>query len=106
MGRSIRFSAGTDTIVSTAAKIDNYNDEFYSEYTEFYSVIEGELKANWKGEDSDAFNQKADNVKPLFTEIKEIISDYATCLRNAANAHESRMEESRSQADSLGSLGD
>jgi uncharacterized protein YukE len=106
MANSIRYSEGTDTIISTAAKVDSYNDDFYAEYTEFYSIVEGELMSNWKGEDSDMFRQKANDVKPYFESMREIISEYSTFLRNTANAHESRMADSKAQVNTACSFGD
>lgn len=106
MANSIRYSEGTDSILNTAAKIDSLNDEFYSEYTEFYSTIEGELMVNWKGEDSDAFRQRANDVKPNFELMKEVIEEYASFLRNTANAHEARMEDSKDQVSTKCSFGD
>ncbi len=100
MGNSIRYSEGADSIRKTAAKIDNLNDDFYKEYTEFYSIVEGELMSNWKGDDADAFVTKANDEKGHFESMKEVISEYATFLRNTANAHESRMEDSRDQISS------
>ena len=99
MANSIRYSEGTDSILNTAAKIDSLNDEFYSEYTEFYSTIEGELMVNWKGEDSEAFREKVGDMKHFFDTMREAMNDYAAFLRQTANAHESRMEDSRSMID-------
>lgn len=106
MANSIRYSDGTDTIVNAAARIDNLNDDFYAEYTEFYSTIDGALMSNWKGDDSENFKIKANDVKPHFELLKDVISEYATFLRNTANAHEARMEDSRNQIDSACSFGD
>ncbi|EWM54971.1 WXG100 family type VII secretion target [Ruminococcus flavefaciens] len=106
MANSIRYSEGTDSVVNTAAKIDSLNDDFYSEYTEFYSTIEGDLMSNWKGEDSETFRQRANDVKPHFESMKDVISEYATFLRNTANAHEARMEDSKDQVGSSCAFGD
>lgn len=106
MANSIRYSEGTDNVVNTAGKIDNLNDEFYAEYTEFYSTIDGELMSNWRGEDCDAFRTKANDVKPHFELMKEVIEEYASFLRNTANAHEARMEDSKDQVGSKCSFDD
>lgn len=106
MANTIRYSEGTDTIVTTAAKVDSYNDDFYSEYTAFYSVVEGDLMNNWKGEDSDTFRQRANDVRPFFDQMREIISEYSTFLRNTANAHEARMADSKDQVTSKCTFGD
>ena len=97
MSNYIRYSDGPEAIRRVAAKIDNLNDDFFAEYTEFYSVIDGDLMNNWKGEDSDNFRTKATNEKSHFESMKDVISEYATFLRNTANAHEARMEDSKAQ---------
>ncbi|MBQ3947497.1 MAG: hypothetical protein IKS13_00765 [Ruminococcus sp.] len=99
-GNSIRYSEGTDSIINTAAAISELGDEFFNEYTQLYNLVEGELSNVWKGEDSDAFKNKVNEEKRYFETMRDIINEYATFLRNTANAHEARMEDSRSQVDS------
>ena len=43
MANTIRYSEGTDRAVQIAAKIDALSEDFNSEYTQMYSMIEGEL---------------------------------------------------------------
>jgi len=97
---SIRYSEGTDSIINTAAAISELGDEFFNEYTQLYDLVEGELSNVWKGEDSNAFKNKVTEEKRYFETMRDIINEYATFLRNTANAHEARMEDSRSQVDS------
>ena len=99
-GNSIRYSEGTDSIINTAAAISELGDEFFNEYTQLYDLVEGELSNVWKGEDSNAFKNKVTEEKRYFETMRDIINEYATFLRNTANAHEARMEDSRSQVDS------
>lgn len=99
-GNSIRYSEGTDSIINTAAAISELGDEFFNEYTQLYNLVEGELSNVWKGEDSNAFKNKVTEEKRYFETMRDIINEYATFLRNTANAHEARMEDSRSQVDS------
>ena len=98
MANSIRYSEGTDTIINTSAKIDSLNDEFFSEYTEFYGYVDGELVNCWRGEDADYFKQKAYEAKPNFERLRDILSEYSSYLKNTANAHEARMMDSKEQA--------
>ena len=106
MQNKVKFSEGTDAVVTKAGKIDTGNDEFYAEYTKFFSIIDGELICNWKGEDADKFYQETKSIKPFFEQMNEIISEYSVCFRNSANAHKSRMEESKSKAASMGTIFD
>lgn len=99
-GNSIRYSEGTGEVVQIAAQIEALSDDFGNEYTQMYSMIDGDLSDAWKGEDSEAFREKVGDMKHFFDTMREAMCDYATFLRNTANAHEARMEESRAQADS------
>lgn len=99
MANTIRYSEGTDRAVQIAAQIDALSDDFNSEYTQMYSMIEGELSSYWKGEDSEAFRERVGDMKHFFDTMREAMSDYAAFLRQTANAHEARMEDSRSMID-------
>ena len=99
MAKSIRFSEGTDSAVRIAAQIDALSDDFNSEYTQMYSMIEGELSSYWKGEDSDAFREKVGDMRHFFDTMREAMNDYAAFIRQTANSHEARMEDSKSLVD-------
>lgn len=105
-GNIINYSAGTEQIVKIAAQIEALSDDFNNEYTQMYSMIEGELSICWKGEDSDAFREKVGEMKHFFDTMRETMCDYATFLRNTANSHEARMNDSRVMADSACSFSD
>lgn len=94
---SIHYSEGTDAVVTVSTQIDTLGDDFFREYTELYNLVENELAACWKGEDYDAFKTKVNEEKHFFESMRDVISEYATFLRNTANAHDARMEDSKSQ---------
>ena len=98
-GNSILYSEGTDKVIRIAAEIDSLSDDFNSEYNNMYSMIEGELSGFWKGEDSDAFRERVGEMKHFFDTMRETMCDYAAFLRNTANAHEARAEDSLKQID-------
>ena len=95
MANVISYKSGTDTVVTTANKLDGLNDEFYKIYSEFYSLIESEIMSCWKGEDCDAFRQRSNEVKPRFEDMHEVITQYAAFLRKTAFEHALRMQQSR-----------
>ena len=97
---SIRYGEGTDAIINIASQILSLGDDFFTEYTELYSLVENELINSWKGDDADAFKQKVNDMKHYFETMRDIITEYATFLRNTANAHDARMEDSRNQVQS------
>ncbi len=99
-GNIINYSAGTERVIQIAAQVDALSDDFNNEYTQMYSMIEGELSSAWKGEDSVAFKEKVGEMKHFFDTMRETMNEYATFLRNTANAHEARMDDSRTLVDS------
>jgi predicted Zn-dependent protease len=103
---SIRYGEGTDAVINTAAQIDNLGDDFFQEYSELFKLIESELDAVWSGSDYDALRHKAQQARPHFDSMRNVISEYATFLRNTARAHEDRMQDSRNQANSNCGFGD
>ncbi|MBR1823364.1 MAG: WXG100 family type VII secretion target [Ruminococcus sp.] len=97
---SIRYGEGTETVVNTAAQISSLGDDFFREYTALYTLVENDLSNCWKGEDADAFKQKVNEMKHYFESMRDVITEYATFLRNTANAHDARMEDSKGQVQS------
>lgn len=93
---NINFSEGTDAVVTTASEISTLADDFFREYTQLYNMIETDLVACWKGEDADAFKTKVEGEKHFFETMRDVINEYSTFLRNTANAHEARKEDSKS----------
>lgn len=98
MPNYIRLTEGTEALRATATKLDTLNDDFFSKYSKFYSIIDSELRMNWKGDDSDAFYRQAQNAKVYFEEMREILTEYSAFLRNTANSNDAREEDSRAQA--------
>ena len=98
MVNHINFSQGTEEVINAANQIESLADEFYREYTALYDLIRSDLANVWKGEDYTAFEAKTNDAHVRFDQMREILNEYATVLRNAAQAHEARMAESMSQA--------
>lgn len=100
MSNSISYTEGTDAIVTVSTQIDSLGDDFFREYTELYNLVENDLASCWKGEDYEAFKAKVNEEKHFFDSMRDVISEYATFLRNTANAHDARMEDSKGQVQS------
>ena len=101
MPNVIDFREGTDAVLTTATQLDGLGDEFARIYTSLYTLIESDLAQNWKGEDADAFRNVAENQRPVFESMRDVIGEYATFLRQTANAHEARMQDSRSASNQV-----
>lgn len=97
---SIRYTEGTETVVNIASQITSLGDDFFREYTQLYNMVETDLAACWKGEDAEAFKTKVEGEKHFFESMRDVINEYATFLRNTANAHDARMYDSKEQVSS------
>ncbi len=94
---SINFSDGTDAVVNVSTSIDASGDDFFKAYSALYNLVENELAAAWKGDDYETFKAALNNEKHIYDSMRDVISEYATFLRNTANAHDARMQDSRDQ---------
>ena len=96
---TIRYAEGTETVVQVSIDIDNLADEFFTEYNALYLLVENELGTVWRGEDYEAFKQKVNAEKHYFDSMRDVMNEYATFLRNTANANQGRMDDSKSQVE-------
>lgn len=96
MPNIIRFSDGTDAVLTTATQLESLSDDFFRVYTQLYTLIESEMAINWRGDDYDAFRQVTEDERHIFESMREVINEYASFLRTTANAHNARMQDSRS----------
>ncbi|MDE6102160.1 MAG: hypothetical protein K2F73_04220 [Ruminococcus sp.] len=94
---TINLPEGPDPVLQVAADIGNLGNDFFQKYSDLYKLVENELANCWKGKDYDAFKMKVSDEKPRFDEMRDIINEYSTTLRNAINAHVERMEDSTGQ---------
>jgi len=102
---TINIPDGTGAILNVATDLDGLVDEFFKEYSELTTMTEGDLAASWKGDDYIKFKTNVDNSKPKFERLRDILTEYASNLRNDAQAHENRVADSAAQVDSsVGSL--
>lgn len=95
---SIRYSEGTDAVLNLASKISSLGDDFFKEYTDLYTIVLNDLEACWRGDDYEAFKTVVQDEKHYFEAMRDCINEYATFLRNTANAHEARKDDSKTQA--------
>ena len=96
---TIHYREGTETVVQVSIDIDSLADDFFSEYNALYQLVENQLGTAWKGEDYEAFKQKVNAEKHYFDSMRDVMNEYATFLRNTANANQGRMEDSKSQVE-------
>ena len=102
---TINLPEGPDPVLSVATNISDLSDQFFGHYNNLYKLVENELAACWKGKDYEAFKTKVNEEKERFNEMRDILVDYSTKLRNAVNDHVERMNDSTGQVESAVSFG-
>lgn len=97
---TINLPEGPDPVLAIATEISNLSDAFFGHYTALFNLVENELAACWVGKDFDSFKEKVNQEKQRFDEMRDILVDYSTKLRNAVNDHVTRVEDTAGQVES------
>jgi len=87
---------GTDSLRATANRIINTSGDFFKAYSSMYTEIDTNLKANWAGSDSDAFNTTVHEAEPKFKYLYELMQEYAQFLLQTADAYDEQQRAIRS----------
>lgn len=87
---------GTDSLRSTANRIINTSGEFFKAYSSMYTEIDTNLKTNWVGSDSEAFNATVHEAEPRFKHLYELMQEYAQFLLQTADAYDQQQQDIRS----------
>lgn len=69
---------------SQAAKVDQKASEYYNHYTRLLADVKNMTSSDWKGDDANAFRDKVEAFEPDFKNMKNLMDDYASYLRQAA----------------------
>lgn len=73
-----------ENLRAQAGKVDNKAQEYYSAYQALLSEVETLTSTDWTGEDAQAFLAKVRDFEPDFNKMRELMEQYATFLRQAA----------------------
>lgn len=92
---------GSDSLRTTANNIINAAGDFYKAYSDMYNEIDSNLKSNWVGSDSDAFNSGVHNVEPKFKSLYELMQDFAQFLYQTADAYDEQEKDTQTTAASV-----
>lgn len=92
---------GTDSLRATANKIINTAGDFFTSYSGMYTEIDSNLKTNWVGADSDAFNAGVHEVEPKFKQMYELMQDFAQFLLQTADAYDQQEQDIRNAAQAI-----
>lgn len=91
-----------DQMRSVANEVDSLADEYSTKYQNFLKEVDTLTTTDFIGEDADAFKEKAEAFRPDFNKMKELMNEYATFIRRAAEQYKETEMNLKQQAQSLG----
>lgn len=92
---------GVESLRSSSVKVQNQAENFLTRYTKFFQVIEGDLSTNWQGSGSQEFREKANEMRPKYQQMYEIINQYAFFISQTADAYEQQAQDIANEAKAL-----
>lgn len=81
-----------ETLRAQAAKVDQEAQNYYSEYQGLLRDVDEFTATDYKGADAEAFKNKVYNFEPDFNKMKELMNEYASFLRQAADNYDNTQE--------------
>lgn len=73
-----------ENLTTQAGKVDEQAQVYYNKYQALLAEVESLTTTDWKGEDAQAFLAKVRDFEPDFFKMKDLMEQYATFLRQAA----------------------
>lgn len=94
------FDVTPEDLETSATKVESLAAEFTKAYTSIYTAV-SDLRVSYKGEASDAFNERIEGYRNDFTAADTTLADYVAFLREYASDIAATESELKSQASSL-----
>ncbi len=88
-------------LITAANNVDDKAADYYKTYTELLSGVETLTTSGWTGEDATAFRDQINGFEDDFSNMKKLMNNYATFLRDAAKNYQDTQEELITQIKSL-----
>jgi len=82
-----KFRVETEELKASAAQIETKAAEYQNQYSKLYQEISN-LKVEYKGQASDAFNNKIEGYRSSFEELGTVVRAYVDYLKNTAMQYE------------------
>lgn len=80
------FKVEPDILVRSANVINDKTSRYETEVQNIYTAI-SDLKMQWKGQTSEAFNAKLEGYRNDFQELAKVLKEYANFLVQTANKY-------------------
>ena len=86
---------------SAANDVDNLAAEYRSLYGDLLSTVDEFTSSDWQGKDATEFRTKVRDFEDDFNKMKQLMNDYATHLRKAADDYEANQNDISNQIKGL-----
>lgn len=90
-----------DELRAGAGKVDNEAAQYHSLYTNLLADVQTMTTTDWTGEDATTFYNQVEGFRSDFDKMRDLMKDYASFLRIAADNYQNTQEEVKRQAQSL-----
>lgn len=90
-----------ETLEDQAGKVDTKASDYYRDYEKLLNEVRNMTETDWKGEDATAFRAKVEAFEEDFNKMKQLMSDYADYLRQAAKNYRDTQENVKNSISSL-----
>ena len=97
---AIQLKADPAQLMNAASRMDGLADQYMTAYKKLYSTIDTAYGA-WKGGDSDAFYQKAQELQDDFNRMYNLLKGAANDLRESSEKYSETQDSARSAAAGL-----
>lgn len=81
-----------ENLRTQASKVDQEAQNYFSEYQGLLKDVEAFTSTDYRGDDANEFRQKVHNFEPDFNKMKELMNEYATFLRQAADNYQNTQD--------------
>lgn len=93
--------AEIDELRATARRISVIAEDYYSEYTAMYGIIEDNLRYVWVGPDSDSFVENVEGVKYKFKNMYDTMKSYEQFLYDVAQKYEEQARQMEEESKNI-----
>lgn len=84
-----------ENLDSQAKKVDSKASEYYQTYTDLVNEVRRFTDSEWQGEDAKEFCRKVEDFENDFKNMKELMEEYASFLRQAATNYRNTQDNVR-----------
>lgn len=94
------FDVTPEELEASASKVEGKTNEFNKAYNSIYTAV-SDLRVTYKGNASDAFNQRIEGYRNDFSAAEKALTNYVQFLREYATKMKSTENDIQSKANAL-----